>query len=154
MGSGESILLVQPSIDLRNVVEKTLESSGYKVLSVGSREDAINLMYQRKEFFQLVITDLLDGDGIRLAEEIKELDPKLPLVLFSINADTVRKEPQFSKLFSVLVDAWRGNTRDELLSAVRNALDAAHLKEKPALKPKDQASQPDGTPKGKLNGRH
>ena len=75
-GKGENILLVEDDDALRDIVERYLHREGYKVVSAGSAEDALEIFEGISEKFQLLLTDIvLPGiNGVVLASLLKEKD--------------------------------------------------------------------------------
>jgi len=73
-GKGESILLVEDNEALKSVVERHLSREGYKVVSAGSAEEALELFESRSNKFQFLLTDIvLPGiNGIVLVSQLKE----------------------------------------------------------------------------------
>ncbi len=71
---GENILLVEDDEALRGIVERYLSREGYKVVSVGSAEEALKIFDGSCEKFQFLLTDIvLPGiNGVVLAAQLKE----------------------------------------------------------------------------------
>lgn len=86
-----SILLVDDSPDTREALQILLADEAFLFMSVGSGEEALQLL--RKGFqFSLVLLDLsIDGsDGLSLLEQMRSITPidNSKVVLFSANSAT------------------------------------------------------------------
>jgi len=70
----------EQSLSIRKVM---LETRGYRVIACNNAEEAISEF--RKGGVDLVLTDLImpGVDGTRLIEEVKDLSPQTPAILFS-----------------------------------------------------------------------
>lgn len=84
-GQGERILLVEDEEAVRNLASRILTSNGYEVADASTAEEALDLFEAEDGRFDLLFSDLiLPGiNGIRLADELRERRPKLPVVLAS-----------------------------------------------------------------------
>ena len=76
----KSVLVVDDSLQARNLLEIVLEEHGYMPFGAASGTEALLLMQQMK--FDLIISDLEmeNGDGHFLLQELK-LRPKAPQVI-------------------------------------------------------------------------
>jgi PAS domain S-box-containing protein len=82
-GNGEAILIVDDEEPLLDLTEEMLEQLGYVAFGVGSGDSALEIIRKSPRRFDLVLTDLtMHGmTGIALAEEIRRLEPRLPIIL-------------------------------------------------------------------------
>lgn len=83
MGS-ERVLLVAGEIELSNILQSWLQDYGYIVDLAEASESALGLLERQR--FDLLITDVMvsgDRQGISLAEQVAELQPKLPIILLN-----------------------------------------------------------------------
>jgi signal transduction histidine kinase len=82
-GNGECILLVDDEAALLNVGKKMLERLGYLVTTKTSALEAITAVRDQPQVFQLVVTDLTMPamDGVTLGKQLRQINPKLPVVL-------------------------------------------------------------------------
>ncbi len=82
MASG-SVLVVEDDPALREALCDTLELAGYPTLSAEDGRAAINVL--NKEQINMVVSDvqMKPMDGAALLKKIKEIDPKLPVVLMT-----------------------------------------------------------------------
>lgn len=81
-GDGK-VLLVDDDAQVVQVTGELLTNLGYEVKGVTSPLEALSIV--DKEEFDLVITDLTmpEINGVDLAEKIKQIQPKIPIILFS-----------------------------------------------------------------------
>lgn len=78
-----SILVVDDSMEYREILSNTLRSQGHDVVSASSGNEALALL--NKHVVDLVISDLQmpDGDGFWLLSKIRERSLALPVLLVS-----------------------------------------------------------------------
>ncbi len=86
-GAGERLLVVDDEPVIARVVSEQLRRLGYVVTSVTDPEDALELVAEDPEDFDLLITDLQMPrmDGVELAARVGRLRPQLPVVLSTGN---------------------------------------------------------------------
>ena len=96
-GAGERLLVVDDEAVIARVVSEQLRRLGYAVTSVNDPEDALELVAEDPEDFDLLLTDLQMPrmDGVELAARVARIRPELPVVLstgnrWSIPASTAR----------------------------------------------------------------
>ena len=96
-GAGERLLVVDDEAVIARVVSEQLRRLGYAVTSVNDPEDALELVAEDPEDFDLLLTDLQMPrmDGVELAARVGRIRPELPVVLstgnrWSIPASTAR----------------------------------------------------------------
>jgi two-component system cell cycle sensor histidine kinase/response regulator CckA len=84
-GHGELILLVEDEEAVRELTKTTLETYGYRVVTAQNGIQGIDRFKELENDIGLVITDtdmpFLDGAGV--ARAIKELKPKMPVIIAS-----------------------------------------------------------------------
>ena len=97
-GHGEHILFVDDEEALVKVGKKMLEHLGYVVTAKSSSLEAITLVRDLPEAFDLVITDLtMPGlDGVAFGRRLLQIQPRLPIILTTgysgrMTAEKVRK---------------------------------------------------------------
>ena len=80
------ILIVEDEEHLRNLYHDEFSEAGFAVRSISTGREAID--YVRRERPSLVVLDikLEDMDGLRVLEEIKEIDRTIPVILNSAYA--------------------------------------------------------------------
>jgi signal transduction histidine kinase len=90
-GLAATVLLVDDDEAVRGVVRGGLELRGYKVLDADSGEAALALAGEHPEI--AVIDYAMPGmDGAQTAESLRQLMPRLPIILASGHADTAAVE--------------------------------------------------------------
>ena len=96
-GAGERLLVVDDEAVIARVVSEQLRRLGYVVTSVNDPEEALELVAEDPEDFDLLLTDLQMPrmDGVELAARVARLRPQLPVVLstgnrWSVPATTAR----------------------------------------------------------------
>jgi CheY-like chemotaxis protein len=96
-GAGERLLVVDDEQVIARVVSEQLRRLGYVVTSVNDPEEALELVAEDPEDFDLLLTDLQMPrmDGVELAARVARLRPQLPVVLstgnrWSVPASTAR----------------------------------------------------------------
>ena len=96
-GAGERLLLVDDEPLIARVVSEQLRRLGYEVTSVNDPEEALEVIAEEPEDFDLLLTDLQMPrmNGVELAARVARLRPQLPVVLstgnrWSISAATAR----------------------------------------------------------------
>ncbi|MGQ9661535.1 MAG: ATP-binding protein [Kiritimatiellia bacterium] len=79
----ERILFVDDDVEINRMAAPLLRSLGYRPTCVMSGVEALELLRQNPDAFDLVITDIImpELSGDRLAAEIHRLKPKLPILL-------------------------------------------------------------------------
>ncbi|MCU1438755.1 MAG: multi-sensor hybrid histidine kinase [Naasia sp.] len=121
-GRGERILLVDDEEDVCELAGQMLERAGYRTVRV--RDGAAALRLVQEEAPDLLIADmLLPGlGGAELVRRVDSLAPGLPVVaMSSFDADTATELRRAEHPARFLQKPF---TRDQLLGAVRDALDA------------------------------
>ena len=85
MSDGESrlVLIIEDEPDMVRGLRDTLTFEGFRVSSAGAGAEGVALF--RKQRPQLVFLDLMlpDMNGYRVCEEIRRLDPKVPLIMLT-----------------------------------------------------------------------
>ncbi len=79
------ILFVEDDEDQLQTIPRVLESLGYSVTSSGHPEQALEMLQNTPEAWDLLITDfdMPDINGLELAQEVGMLVPALPVILVS-----------------------------------------------------------------------
>ncbi len=84
-GQGERLLLVEDEEAIRKLVQSTLEEANYRVVSAGSAEEALAIYQNRREPFDLLLSDvILPGlNGIQLVDELRDRGSDIRVALIS-----------------------------------------------------------------------
>jgi PAS domain S-box-containing protein len=125
MRGHETILVVEDMIGLRRLISRTLESTGYKVITAASGDEALRLLEQHHEPVHLMVTDVVmpGMSGRSLAERLDQLRPEMKVLYMSGYTDDVILRhgvldagvPFVNKPFRV----------DDLIRTIRQTLDAS-----------------------------
>lgn len=84
-GDNERILVVDDEIELVEASIRLLKWMGYRVTGTSDPIEALEMVRNQSRRFDLVISDLTMPmmTGIQLAEEIKRINPDIPIILLS-----------------------------------------------------------------------
>lgn len=87
---GICVLIVDDEPDLRDIYSYKLEIEGYKVLTAEGGHRAIEMLKQKEEKIDLVLTDLMmsKGNGIELA--VYSLSINVPILIASAYIDSFK----------------------------------------------------------------
>jgi DNA-binding NtrC family response regulator len=115
---GERLLLVDDDVDIVNLTKSILSEEGYQIDEAYDGESAIPMV--EPERYSLVLLDFvlpgIKGDAV--AEKIRGLDPKLPIILFTGYKSSIPDET-LSKFSTVLE---KPTHPQKLLSAIMAAV--------------------------------
>ena len=83
----ETVLVVDDEVGIRHILEMSLETAGYKVLTAESGRQALTMV--RDEHPSIVLADIkMPGmDGIQLLQKIKEESPDTEVIMMTGHAD-------------------------------------------------------------------
>ncbi|MEP7015518.1 MAG: response regulator [Verrucomicrobiota bacterium] len=124
-GNREYILIVEDDFDVAEVAVEMLAEEGYKLIVAHDGFEALQIYQKIGKQIGLVILDfflpVMDGDAV--FDELRELNPKINVVLSSGFAEQ-------EKISTMLAQGLRGfipkpYTSEKLLAQVRSTLDAA-----------------------------
>ncbi|NRF70623.1 response regulator [Aquincola sp. S2] len=121
-GHGERVLCVDDDPTMLLVLQRLLERGGYEVSAFGSGEQAIAAVREQPQGYDIVVTDynMPVADGLRVATEIHQLRPGLPVVLYSgYISDELRIAARRAGVLRLVPKA---NSYDELPTVVRQLL--------------------------------
>jgi CheY-like chemotaxis protein len=84
-GNGETILVVDDEVSVREICRQVLEAFGYKVLLANDGAEALSIFASQREVIDLVLTDMMMPlmDGPALIQLVKKLKPDVPIVAAS-----------------------------------------------------------------------
>ncbi|MGD2092607.1 MAG: response regulator [Candidatus Aminicenantes bacterium] len=119
----ERILLVDDEINLTEVGKQMLERLGYEVKGMSNPLHALETFREEPEQFHLVISDLTMPrmTGLQLAEEIRKINPRIPIILCSGFSTTLTEEQIQS--FGIDDFIMKPIIKSELAQVVRKVLD-------------------------------
>lgn len=119
----ETVLVVEDEAQVRQLVQRTLERNGYRVVTIDGAEPALELCLSGEVRPDLLLTDIvLTGmDGTRLAAEIRDRQPRLPVLFMSGYApDSLSRERALAEDAAIVHKPFRP---DQLLRRIRSVLD-------------------------------
>jgi PAS domain S-box-containing protein len=81
-GSGELILVVDDEPSVRRMIQRMLETHGYRVVTAAEGAEAISLFAQYRSEVRVVLTDMMmpGVDGPSLVRALRLQDPQLPIL--------------------------------------------------------------------------
>ena len=85
-GGSESVLLVEDEKPVRQLLQRLLESGGYRVQAACSGVEALELWQREREAFDVVVTDIVMPGGLsgtELAEKLRETRPATKVIFIS-----------------------------------------------------------------------
>jgi len=92
----KSILIIDDSESIRELVGSTLEEAGYDVRRGVNGEDGLNCLREMDENVKLIITDLNMPvmDGIQLIKEVRKKGQYkyLPIIVLTTETQTMKKK--------------------------------------------------------------
>ncbi|HEU0005110.1 MAG TPA: response regulator [Terriglobia bacterium] len=121
-GRGQRILVVDDSLAWLHLARKILTAAGYQVHACKYPPDALSLLKENSQQFDLVITDLQMPclDGIELAAELLKINSALPVVLTSAaEVEMTSEKLQSLGIRDFLSKPWE---REQLFSIIRQAI--------------------------------
>lgn len=124
-GSGESILVVDDSEDLRLLACKILEVKGYNVLTASNGEEALHLAKTSLKPIHLLLVDVVmpGMTGPKLWKRILEVRPNLRVLFMSgLSPDDLSEIHPLQQAFPFLPKPFSGS---ELLKKLREILNTA-----------------------------
>jgi CheY-like chemotaxis protein len=121
-GAGERLLVVDDEPVIARVVSEQLRRLGYQVTAVNDPEEALELLADDPDDYDLLLTDLQMPrmDGVELAARAGRLRPELPVVLSTGNRWSVPQSTARAAGIREIVD--KPFRLEELAHAVRTAL--------------------------------
>jgi len=122
-GGTESILLVDDEQALTETASHILRRLGYEVDGISDPIEALERFKEDPQRYQLVISDLTMPlmTGIQLAEKIKEINSKIPIIICSGFSSSLDRKQFKSKGISDFV--MKPLIRSQLAQVVRRVLD-------------------------------
>ncbi|XP_077227385.1 two-component response regulator ORR26-like isoform X2 [Tasmannia lanceolata] len=89
--AGLRVLVVDDDPTWLKILEKMLKKCSYEVMTCGLARDALDMLRERKNRFDIVISDvnMPDMDGFKLLEHVG-LEMDLPVIMMSVDGETSR----------------------------------------------------------------
>jgi len=84
-GDGEKILVVEDEVGVRNFIARTLRRYGYDVFEAATISEGERIFSEHPDAIDLLFTDIVltDGSGFHLAQQLRERQPDLAVLLCS-----------------------------------------------------------------------
>jgi len=123
MGEGETILVVDDEVSLRDITRQILESYGYRALTAADGTEAIAKFVEMRNDIRLVITDMMMPymDGAATIRAIRNIDPGARFIATSgLMASDYARE---AKGLGVQAFLTKPYTAEKLLHTLREVLD-------------------------------
>lgn len=81
----QTVLVVDDDRAIRTLVQTCLERDGYGTLTAASGDEALELLQEHGPDISLLLTDVvMPGiDGLELAQRVRQIQPRLPVVVMS-----------------------------------------------------------------------
>lgn len=135
-GMGETVMVVDDEIFIRQVTSRTLESFGYKVLLAANGSEAITTYVEHQDEIALVLTDMMMPvmDGPSTIRTLKRLNPFIRI----IGASGINAKSNVARAVSAGADHFltKPFTAETLLKTIRQT-----LKESPPRRPGGQGGR-------------
>ncbi len=131
-GAGERLLVVDDEAVIARVLSEQLRRLGYRVTSVSDPEEALELLADEPDDFDLLLTDLQMPrmDGVELAARVGRLRPELPVLLSTGNRWSVPASTARAAGIQEIVD--KPFRLEELAQAIRAVLDRGGVRPRAA----------------------
>ena len=121
-GAGETVLVVDDEPAIRLIAQRTLESSGYRVLLAADGAEAIAIFRTQYQSIALVMLDMTMPvlDGVPTIQALARIDPAVRIIA----ASGIHGNEQTARAASPRVTQFipKPFTADMLLKAIRQAL--------------------------------
>lgn len=120
---GETILVVEDAESVRKLVCAMLASGGYRCLEAADGREALQLLEDRPQLFDLVLTDIVmpGMSGVELARHLNRIRPEMRVVFMSGYAD----DPLMDKIEEGALLLSKPFTAAALLDAIRQSLNGS-----------------------------
>jgi CheY-like chemotaxis protein len=94
----ENLLLVEDEKEVALSLKRMLEKLGYRVTEMNQAGKSLDLIRENKKDFDLIIVDRLmpEMSGMDMAQELKSLGLKIPIILISGYVDSVDEKKAMS----------------------------------------------------------
>ncbi|MGD2092605.1 MAG: response regulator [Candidatus Aminicenantes bacterium] len=119
----ERILLVDDEIELVESGVRVLKWMGYQVQGVTKPAEALEMIRAQPHQFDLIISDfsMPHMNGIQLAEELKLINPGIPIILLTGYSSDVPKKQIKPTIINGFIT--KPISKNELARAIRKVLD-------------------------------
>lgn len=123
-GHGETVLVVDDEVAIREIMRHTLEAFGYHVMLASDGAEAVSLYEEHADTIAMVITDWMMPvmDGIAVIHALAQVNPNVTVLAVSGSSSATSAKVVDSRVGVIPVLA-KPLSREALLRAVRDALD-------------------------------
>lgn len=120
----ERILFVDDEPMITQMVQEVLSGLGYRVTAVSAPADALELLSQSPETFDLLITDqsMPGMNGTELSQKTRQIRPDMPILLLTGYSESVT--PENAEEFGIDAVIMKPVVEAKLSEAVRELLDS------------------------------
>ncbi len=121
---GETIILVEDEVGVRQLVSRTLTSAGYKVLAASNGREALQLCERYEGDVHLLLTDVVmpEMGGMELADRVAKIYPNARVLFISgYSEDAIEHHGIYGESAQLLAKPFRSA---QLTAKVRTALDS------------------------------
>ena len=127
-GAGERLLVVDDEQVIARVVSEQLRRLGYRVTAVNDPEEALELLAEEPDEYDLLLTDLQMPrmDGVELAARVGRFRPELPIILSTGNRWSIPHSTARAAGVREIVD--KPFRIEELAQALRTVLDGQRVR--------------------------
>jgi PAS domain S-box-containing protein len=124
-GGTERLLVVDDEQALANLIGRQLKSFGYDVSVATSTSEALRVVRERPQYFDLIITDVVmpDMTGYQLIREVMRLRTDLPVI--SISGGDNMLSPEEAEKSGIRMFMKKPLSKRDFASAVRKVLNEA-----------------------------
>jgi len=124
-GTPPTILIIDDDSDIRQALRDVLTREGYGVTTVGHGAEAIQQVQRERYGAALLDIQLMNPDGLSVMKAIKELDPKLPIIVLTGHSTVENNIGALLRgAFTCLAKPY---DVDELTAALHRAVEVNHL---------------------------
>ena len=119
----EKILLVDDEVELVESGIRVMKWMGYQVEGATNPTEALDMIREQSRRFDLIISDfsMPQMNGIQLAEEIKRINPGIPIILLTGYSSDVPKKQIKPGLINGFIT--KPISKNQLAAAIRKVLD-------------------------------
>ena len=124
------VLLVDDEQDFLDVMSQRIEAQGYQVETIADPREAIAVIKDKKVDIAILDYMMPNIDGLTLATNIREINPTIPLIMFTAHPDYRALEG--SEKLQVTAFIPKFSSYSDAQSALKSALGIAEKKIKSA----------------------
>lgn len=118
--AGETILIVDDEVELRENLQDLLEFKGFSVLVYSTAEEALANFASHHPDAALLDIQLPGMDGLELLKRIKEIRPSLPVAM--VSASSLRGVLAQAEEYGAEMTVLKPYSSEEMLQAVETLL--------------------------------